>query len=1034
MSTPALSSAASTHSCHFGPQVWKPLPVFTKANRADVHEPSKLLSDSSSSFAPRFNVTTTSFGGSVLDRRGSEFRKLNPNLSMFVLIARDEFRVGAPPPRQSKTAQFPLQDVHQSSCAASVDVLRKSMKRTGRLRKTRNMAVKPLHLIDVSDNISWAISCRKPKTPQNLLLPLLESTSNCSSNAVSPLRDSGDASCPSSSFRGGSPYKRSGSMERARFYQGLPTVSNASRRQRTQILVTRKATLDSLNCLPTTIEGLRTPKEILQRWKAALEGFSDSELLRMKKAFNFFKPADSSEIEVSDLVNAMNHLAYLGVTKKAVELIVKEMSEYPTLNFLEFVTFVERYTTREQADIKEAFDSNANPSTRQVEPRSLFRLLDELGFTTTHLAISECLSFAGFVDSLDLQDLAVFLALHRAREGFTEQECINAKEVFASVSRMPSGKHFQPEMPINELINAVGQLLGSRMNERCRQLLSSTLHHIAADDDGCHRVSSFSRSSAIDFGDFMAWARRTRISELQMLLKAFKRADITGHGIVPAGKLIRCLPTFGSTLLEGQLRDLLAEVTSNEELNFDDFQRFYAHCCESEGFTEGELAELSAVFRKFDADNSGNIEVLELLDVLLYMGYSTTLDTVYRLIKVIDRDCSGELDFKEFLALMRLHKQEELKVVKSAFYKHSQQTDVLLPLSPTYGDEVVKNTLHRTSCAFVLKELFYFPGSKQVQAILEKIGNPEELTFDGFYIVASLSRQVYGAELRRSAGFAEKHVDLLAAMYEECGGSQDQGIDRGGLTRMLKELEIQIKSNEDRDELFGALPAARLSAKAASLSEQDVRVEGSLNISFMTLLHLLRLSTKRSQRRIIAREIKAMEEVGLSNEEVSEFREVFNTMLKKKRSRAEEEEENSKSQASVCGRRSSCPAAFPNALAATLSRNFAHKREHCLAELKDFLCVSGRGPLINVHDVVLLLRTLGIKLISAQKAKLTEEASRLALLVEEGDAPMNVDPAGSQTELDFASFLFLMRWLLDSNFADINSCAAGLTRRQPSKF
>lgn len=1006
-------------SCHFGPQVWKPPPAISF--REGEFQGLPQLSSSSSAPSPsRFNDTTIVFRGGAFNRTGAEFQKLSQTVSMFQL--------GGPPLRHSAVAQNSLkEDFYKPSSTSNVKVLQKSLKRTGQSQKRSVVAARPLELDDLE-----LLPDHQFRPRQNRRLSFLDIVNTPSNDVKSPLRDAGHATSSSSQNQTNLRrlyYKRTGSLEKTRFHQGLPSVSPAPQRQRSNIRITRQATLASLSRQSVPTDGLRTPQEILQRWSASLEGFSDAELLRMKKAFNCFKPADSSEIEASDLVNVMIQLSYIGVTREAVDVIVREMSEYSALTFLEFVTFVERYTRREQDEIKEAFDRNVNPATRQVEARSLFRLVDELGFTTTHLAISESLKSSGLAGSLDLQDLAAFLAFLRATEGFTEKECIDAREVFDTVAPNPSGKNTQPEMPFSSLSSAVAQLFGSRAHEECQQLLRRVLGPVAA-RDGYHDVSCAFSQRSIDFGDFLVWARRTRILELQMLLKAFNQADVHGLGVASAGDVIRCLPVFGSVLLPGQLRGLLSEVTSNEEnLSFHDFQRFYSHCCECEGFTQAEVAELSAVFRKFDTDNSGQIEVLELMDVLFDMGYSTSLEAVHRLIKVIDKDGSGELDFKEFLALMQLHRQEELKAVQSAFFKYSQNVVAVTSVTSkpsAFTDGAVTRSLHRTSCPSVLRELFYFPGSNQVQTILQKIGDPEDLTFERFYMVASLSRQVHGAEMRRNAGFQQKHIELLAEMYKECGGSQDQGIDGYGLTRMLNQLDIQIKSHQDRDELMAAVPAARESAKAAGLSQQEVGVDGDLNIKFMTLLHLLRLSTKRSQRRIITREIKAMEEVGLSNEEVAEFREVFNNMLTNKRSRAEGDE-NAQIEDLPTGKRQLLSAALLKKSRTLVGKGLA--LDHTLAELKAFLCVNGRGPLIEVDDVILLLRSLGIKPVASQKSQLIEKAAELATLVVEGDVSTNIEAASSTKELDFAAFLLLLRWLLDSNFADINSYAAGSLRR-----
>ncbi len=55
-----------------------------------------------------------------------------------------------------------------------------------------------------------------------------------------------------------------------------------------------------------------------------------------------------------------------------------------------------------------------------------------------------------------------------------------------------------------------------------------------------------------------------------------------------------------------------------------------------------------------DADGSGSICVDELGEMFQKLGYETTREELIQLIKHVDTDGNGSLDFEEFLTLMNI--------------------------------------------------------------------------------------------------------------------------------------------------------------------------------------------------------------------------------------------------------------------------------------------------------------------------------------------------------------------------------------------
>lgn len=70
------------------------------------------------------------------------------------------------------------------------------------------------------------------------------------------------------------------------------------------------------------------------------------------------------------------------------------------------------------------------------------------------------------------------------------------------------------------------------------------------------------------------------------------------------------------------------------------------------GLTDDEVEELRQAFDLFDTDGSGTIDPKELRAAMQSLGFEAKNQTIYQMIKDIDKDGTGEIDFDEFLDLM----------------------------------------------------------------------------------------------------------------------------------------------------------------------------------------------------------------------------------------------------------------------------------------------------------------------------------------------------------------------------------------------
>lgn len=78
-------------------------------------------------------------------------------------------------------------------------------------------------------------------------------------------------------------------------------------------------------------------------------------------------------------------------------------------------------------------------------------------------------------------------------------------------------------------------------------------------------------------------------------------------------------------------------------------------------FNEEEVAQLKLHFSMFDVDGGGSIAGDELREVLTGMGLEPTDQQIQDIIREVDKDRSGEIEFNEFVTLMH-------KVIRSVSF------------------------------------------------------------------------------------------------------------------------------------------------------------------------------------------------------------------------------------------------------------------------------------------------------------------------------------------------------------------------------
>eukprot|EP01123_Difflugia_compressa_P005154 TRINITY_DN1675_c0_g1_i1.p1 TRINITY_DN1675_c0_g1~~TRINITY_DN1675_c0_g1_i1.p1 ORF type:complete len:256 (-),score=62.44 TRINITY_DN1675_c0_g1_i1:164-931(-) len=192
------------------------------------------------------------------------------------------------------------------------------------------------------------------------------------------------------------------------------------------------------------------------------------------------------------------------------------------------------------------------------------------------------------------------------------------------------------------------------------------------------------------------------------LRKIFDRADEDGNGSLDKKEvrhLIRRVfrssnVDFNSKFLS-KYTELHFNAKDGKAMSFEEFMLLYdklmtdpdipeemkngAKATETEKLTkqQDELPPLTEeqretyrqTFDMFDADKSGAIDADELGAVMKKLGVNLKSNDLKKMIKVVDIDGNGEIDFNEFLVMMQSIKTDSQQEIKRAFKSFDVDSD-----------------------------------------------------------------------------------------------------------------------------------------------------------------------------------------------------------------------------------------------------------------------------------------------------------------------------------------------------------------------
>merc|ERR1719506_343340 len=683
-------------------------------------------------------------------------------------------------------------------------------------------------------------------------------------------------------------------------------------------------------------------------------------MIRMHVAFSQFQNADH-EIHVDDLAQPLRFQGYVRVDPDVCVDLAYETTPYSTLAFAEYVKFVDTFAAYEKEEMRKEFDSFDDDGSGCLSLDELRRVLNSLGITPLKETLNDAMAIVDFDKSgeLDFDEFVHLMAIYRVTDGFSKKEIGELKDIFFRLAVEVKFKYW--EIQPDRLFDAMVYIFGPQSNDLAQKFIV----------DQRFRDSREMDMQGLSFMEFIIWARKLREAEIDEYRKEFEEADEDASGLLGFEEIRDVISKLGYRPLRKLIKEVIEEVDfdRDNQLDFDEFVNLMQAFRRTDGFNAVEVNELSDAFHRFANVGAQNLDSIQLLDVMRYLGYVTNLDTVRRFLVAVDIDRSGSLNMPKFLRIMRMNREAELTEAHNCFIGKSDR-DSRLP----------HGKLHAA-----LNEIGYTLGDKmheQLEQGISTLSDPESLDFDDFVHILDHCRKALVALRRTHAFFSKEDIKKYRKAFNayDIDGSGD--IEKLELSKLLQDLGVPMGTKKDQQDMFVKLDIAREKARAAGVEEHLVGNNGDPALTFHPFLFLLRMVHRVSDESEVDRDTMMSHQTKFSQAEINQFREFFTFWAAK-------------------------VAAFERAT--TMDAEADDEQQPVLSALlsKDGAEEQSRNMSLSIDGMQRVVRSLGLHMNQSEKKMLYDHIDNL--------------PRVDQKKFEFFEFLLLMRWMLDVNFAEIHS-------------
>mmetsp|Transcript_65427 Transcript_65427/g.156442 ORF Transcript_65427/g.156442 Transcript_65427/m.156442 type:complete len:1252 (+) Transcript_65427:325-4080(+) len=276
--------------------------------------------------------------------------------------------------------------------------------------------------------------------------------------------------------------------------------------------------------------------------------------------------------------------------------------------------------------------------------------------------------------------------------------------------------------------------------------------------------------TTIRLDEWIFFVRCYMKKQQQAFEQAFEDADADKSGFIDSEELAQLLRNFNIEPLKHVLAEVVEEVAedSRGQINYRGFEIVMKLLRTREGFATQQFNNFMDVFLRFDRDASGEIDARELNAILNWLGYTFDESKTKGIIAEVDKDDSGKINQREFLACMRLVHDAEIRRVRKIMEDH---------------DEDGSGELDTAELKALFHDLGYLPDDEAVFEAVRDAGLDEG---DTSYDLSELIRVLMVYRSREGlSGSETSEIEEHFGEFEDGRSGEMNAIDIGKLLLQL---------------------------------------------------------------------------------------------------------------------------------------------------------------------------------------------------------------------------------------------------------
>ncbi|KAJ8761217.1 hypothetical protein K2173_001273 [Erythroxylum novogranatense] len=151
----------------------------------------------------------------------------------------------------------------------------------------------------------------------------------------------------------------------------------------------------------------------------------------------------------------------------------------------------------------------------------------------------------------------------------------------------------------------------------------------------------------------MAKSNPSFVGSVDELRRMFDKFDRNGDGKISCSELVDSLGELGTKMSSEEAQCMMKEYDKDGDghIDLDEFVAFIQQGG-SDDASQCEEKDLRDAFDLYDIDKNGFISATELHKVMKMLGIKCTLSDCNKMIRQVDEDGDGNVNFKEFKKMM----------------------------------------------------------------------------------------------------------------------------------------------------------------------------------------------------------------------------------------------------------------------------------------------------------------------------------------------------------------------------------------------